>query len=199
MTTPLVPAYIWPTDSAAWDRALAGPPGIVVVTGADSGPGPVRSQALADRIAQCVARRWQPIGYVPVGYLGRPIGAVARDVERWREWYPQTAGIFFDEYPSADVDAVPMLAAAAARVGPRLVLNAGTSVGEALWRATWPSRAIVVTYEGPAAAYDPASVQTHARAAHLVHHAPAAPRWPRGLGWAWSTPDGADGNPWDAT
>ena len=66
--TPFVPAYIWPTDDAAWDRALAGPPGIVVVTGDNSGAGSVYSADLAARIQWCVARGWQPIGYVALGY-----------------------------------------------------------------------------------------------------------------------------------
>lgn len=203
--TPLVPAYIWPTDDAAWDRALAGPPGIVVVTGDNSGAGSVYSADLAARIRWCVARGWQPIGYVALSYGQRAAATITAEVRRWRTWYPQTVGTFFDEFPAADLELASMLTELVRRTGKVGVLNPGGPVPEGIWGATWPTgsnwpcRMITVTFEGPLAAYDPGRAQVHPRAAHLVYDAPVTPLWPVGLQWGTSTPDGADGNPWDAS
>jgi hypothetical protein len=37
------------------------------------------------------------IGYVPTGYMARSEADVRADVDRWKAWYPQVGGIFFDE------------------------------------------------------------------------------------------------------
>jgi hypothetical protein len=167
--TPLVPAYIWPTDDTAWETALAGPPGWVVVTGEESGPGPARSQLLADRIAWCRRKGWTPIGYVHLTFGNRPIGDVAGDIAAWRRWY-SVDGIFFDEMPTGvtfdpavdhDVEThgavvlAQMLTEAVRRNGGKGVLNAGTTVPAEFWSATtfagqWPPKVLIVTFEGAA-------------------------------------------------
>ena len=200
--TPLVPTYIWPTDDAAFQRALTGySPGIAIVTGDNSGPGTFRSVTLANRIHWLGDRSWGSIGYVPLNYMKRPLLDIAADVARWRAWYPTIEGIFFDECPTIVTGALEAARALESMVfndGHTCIFNAGTSV-DAEWFTTL-SRSIVVTFEGPASTYAGVSAQQHARAAHLVYG--ASGRIKINAGFGSSTTDGEDTdsprNPWDA-
>ena len=155
---------------------------------------------LQARITSLAQRGWAPIAYVRLGYLRRPLGEVSEDIVTWRRWFTGLRGVFFDECQhdgAALLGAIPMLASSVG--GGYCVLNPGRAVGDDVWRATWPSRSLVVTFEGTAGDYALLRPPAHPRAVHLVYQAPHAPIWPAGLGWSGSTPDGRDGNPWDAS
>ena len=199
---PLVPAYIWPTDDAAFKRALSGyAPGLAIVTGDNSGPGIAKSVDLAARISWLEERGWKAIGYVRLDYMRRSLIDVAADVARWRAWYPSVSGMFFDECPTLKLGALEAASALEALVcaqGTVSVFNAGAPV-DSEW-FTVLSKSTIVTFEGTAETYAHINAQRHARAAHLVYAASA----PVGItaGFGSSTTDGEQGDtpmsPWDA-
>ena len=199
---PLVPTYIWPTNDAAFQRALSGyAPGLAIVTGDNSGPGADRSSDLQHRIEWLGDRGWRSVGYVRLDYMKRSLLDIAADVTRWRDWYPSVSGIFFDECPTLKLGALEAAAALESLVcsaGTVCVFNPGAPV-DASWFSVL-SRSTIVTFEGSAEMYANVSAQRHARAAHLVYGATA----PVGItaGFGSSTTDGEAGdtpmNPWDA-
>jgi hypothetical protein len=197
---PLVPTYIWPTDDDAFRRALTGyTPGLAIVTGDNSGPGNVPSAGLAARIASLNAAGWAPIGYVRLDYMQRPLLDVAADVELWRTWYPNVAGIFFDECPTQPTGALQAAQALESLALDQLghcVFNAGTSV-DASWFAAL-ARSVIVTFEGTAATYATADAQGHDRAAHLVYAATQRVSVTSGFGATTTDGEPGDANPWDA-
>ena len=192
--TPLVPGYIWPTDDAAWARAMAGPPGIMIMTGNNSGPGDRWSEQLENRMALLVRAGWRCVAYVRLDYLRRAMSEVETDVRRWLQWYPQITGFFFDECPS-HTDILPTLQRLESISVGLSIFNTGVPVEVELYRRLPAS--IFVTFEGPLSNYKGRRM-VGKRCAHLVYAAATKPKWPRNLGYGFSTPDG-DSNPWDET
>ena len=199
---PLVPTYIWPTDDEAYKRAISGyMPGLAIVTGDNSGPGNSQSEDLAVRIQWLVDRSWQAVGYVRLDYMKRPILDIAADVVRWRSWYPDVAGFFFDECPNMKagaLEAASALEALAMQHGSFCVFNPGAPVDNEWFDVLL--RSTIVTFEGTAETYAHVNAQRHPRAAHLVY---AATR-PVGItaGYGSTTTDGeatdSPANPFDA-
>ncbi len=197
---PLVPAYIWPTDDDAFRRALTGyTPGLVIITGDNSGPGTAPSAGLAARIASLNAANWARIGYVRLNYLQRPLINISADVELWRTWYPNVTGIFFDECATQLTGALHAAQALESLVLAYLghcVFNAGTTV-DAGWFGALP-RSVIVTFEGTASTYATTDAQRHDRAAHLVYAATQKVAVSGGFGVTTTDGEPGDANPWDA-
>ncbi|HET6213378.1 MAG TPA: spherulation-specific family 4 protein [Micromonosporaceae bacterium] len=135
----LVPLYVHPsTDPGAWQpgawRAVAGAGGVTVVVNVSDGPG--RGPDPAYRAAtEVLARAGVPmLGYVDLGYAGRPLSDLLDDVAHWAD-YP-VRGVFLDQAPASPFSVGPAALAvrAARRLGlPEVVLNPGT-VPDRLYR-----------------------------------------------------------------
>jgi hypothetical protein len=205
----LIPLYVAPSD-ASWDRLAALSPRaagrITVVVNPENGPGSVRREDYARRIAQARARGVRVLGYVATGYGARPAADVLADVDAYRRWYAPD-GIFLDEgAPDAgrlahyrELAAALRAAALDVVLNPGLVPDAGyLEVADTL-----------VVFEGVPAEHDRDEVPDWireagpSRIAHLVHSAgdaaPAAARSTaveRGAGFVYVTDDGG-ANPWD--
>ena len=109
----LVPLYVYPENihqNPIYNRLIAlkrqyETVPIWVILNPASGPGTepdFNYQKAMDRLqgAGCVV-----LGYVATGYGKRPAAQVEADLDRWREFYPRTHGIFFDEMIYEDNDA----------------------------------------------------------------------------------------------
>jgi hypothetical protein len=97
----LIPLYTspghpsWATVKAA---KLAHPRvAVVAVVNPSSGPGNAASSAYTSGIADLTAAGVKVIGYVYTDYGRRAATTVQADIDRWRMFYPQVSGIFFDE------------------------------------------------------------------------------------------------------
>ena len=108
----LVPLYVYPSKEKlnTWrlieDAARAGRP-MKVIINPDNGPGKKVSSTYAANIAKLAAAgadthhsAMTMLGYVFTEYGKRPIDEVKADVRKWREFYPQVTGFFFDEAAS---------------------------------------------------------------------------------------------------
>jgi hypothetical protein len=101
VTGTLVPLYTYPTDSS-WkvvaDAKRAHPlvPIIAVINPA-SGPGSGVNSDYLSGIAALKTAGVSVLGYVSTSYTRRSEAAVEADIDSYRQWYPQTNGIFFDE------------------------------------------------------------------------------------------------------
>jgi hypothetical protein len=73
---------------------------VVAIANPASGPGRVCSPAYVAGIAELRGGGVEVIGYVATGYGRRRPRAVQAEVDRWRAFYPQVSGIFFDEQSS---------------------------------------------------------------------------------------------------
>jgi hypothetical protein len=97
----LVPLYSYPTDSS-WrvvadaKRTHPSVPVIAVINPA-SGPGFGLSIDYVNGIAALKAAGVSVLGYVSTSYTRRSETAVQADIDSYRQWYPDTTGIFFDE------------------------------------------------------------------------------------------------------
>jgi len=70
---------------------------VVAVVNPANGPSTAPSAAYAVGIANLQAAGIKVIGYVATGYTARGTAAVQADIDRWKAFYPQIQGIFFDE------------------------------------------------------------------------------------------------------
>ncbi|HVW00951.1 MAG TPA: spherulation-specific family 4 protein, partial [Planctomycetaceae bacterium] len=100
----LVPAYFYPAGEGlvAWKKLIASAEQtpVVAIVNPDSGPGK-RVDAVYHEIFQWAKpSKIKLIGYVTLSYAERPISAVKADIDSWLHFYPEVAGIFFDEQPS---------------------------------------------------------------------------------------------------
>src|SRR4051812_16848386 len=106
MTTgTIVPLYTSPGD-ASWTAIVAGKrlhPTVPVVAAVNpaNGPSTAPSAAYTTGIAALQAAGIKVIGYVATGYTARGTAAVEADIDRWKAFYPQIQGIFFDEQSNA--------------------------------------------------------------------------------------------------
>jgi hypothetical protein len=97
----IVPLYTNPSDPswtaiAAAKRAHPSVPVIAVINPSD-GPGAARNAAYTTGIADLTGAGITVIGYVATGYGSRAVATVEADIDRWKSFYPQVQGIFFDE------------------------------------------------------------------------------------------------------
>jgi hypothetical protein len=169
----LAPAYV-PPDAL---RALVSGrhvPRLLIVNPA-SGPGAEPRAGLRDAVIAAQAAGARVLGYVPTAWGARPGSEVEADAERYRAWYG-IDGVFLDE-AAADPASLPYYAALRRALRGRfLVLNPGAVPA----REYFDAADVVVTFEGPAAAYGdsqgPAWVRRIApgRVAHLIYDASRA-------------------------
>lgn len=110
VTGSIVPLYTYPTD-ASWPAILAAQVAhprvpVVAIVNPNSGPGSAPSTDYTNGIAALTAGGIRAIGYVHTSYGARATAAVRGEIDQWHAWYPQVAGIFFDEEsndPGGDV------------------------------------------------------------------------------------------------
>ncbi|GIH24434.1 hypothetical protein Aph01nite_27440 [Acrocarpospora phusangensis] len=174
----LVPAYFHPVaQEGAWRRLAARPPGTVVLN-VDSGPGTARDPDFVHVLKPLLAAGVEVLGYLDTAYGDRPIRELVVDARRYRSWYGVT-GVFLDQ-AAAGQDRLShyRVAAAALRESGRLVLNPGVYPDPGYAAVA----DLLVTFEGPWAAYRALAVPAWARppekSCHLVY---GVPGWARRL------------------
>jgi hypothetical protein len=97
----IVPLYAYPTN-ASWTQIVqarqANPsvPVIAIVNVSD-GPGSAVESTFASSIPKLTAAGIVVIGYVYTSYGTRQQALVKTDIDRWKSFYPQVTGVFFDE------------------------------------------------------------------------------------------------------
>jgi hypothetical protein len=200
----LIPAYVPPRELL---ELLHRPelPQLLVVNPAN-GPGERAQDAYRDAVRSAQRERVRVLGYVATGYGARAVADVERDVDRYAAWYG-VDGIFLDEVsPSEDRLAHYRALAEHARgdAARLVVLNPGTVPAPGYFGLA----DVVVTFEGPYAAYAPAlgrmprwlAKVDPERVAHLVYDAGTdealtAVRGARAAGYVYATP-GVQPNPW---
>jgi hypothetical protein len=203
--TTLIPAYVPPHALVELVRASTRPR--LLVINPSNGPGAEATPGY--RAAVRTARRAgaRVLGYVHTTYGARPAADVAADIDRYRSWYG-VDGIFLDE-ASPDVAHVGYYAALARDVragGARRVVVLNPGVVPA--REYFDLADVIVTFEGPYAAYGPAMDATPdwvrdqppGRVAHLVYDASrqqamAAVSHPQQAGYLYAT-SGSMPDPW---
>jgi len=100
----IIPLYTYPTDGT-WDAVIQAKKShpsvpILAAINPDSGPGSAKSADYATGITNLEAAGVTVIGYVPTGYGTQSYSSVANvesEVDDYVSWYPNLAGIFFDE------------------------------------------------------------------------------------------------------
>jgi hypothetical protein len=166
----LVPAYLRP--DAVLSLVASSPVPLVLVINPGSGPGSAAEPAYRQAIAAAQAAGSRVLGYVPTTWGARPAAEVEADVDRYREWYG-VDGVFFDEAASneAHLGYYHALAHGARAAGAGFVaLNPGLVPA----RGYFDIADVVVTFEGPIAAYGARRASADAepeRSAHLVYGA----------------------------
>jgi hypothetical protein len=203
--TTLIPAYVPPHALVELVRASARPR--LLVINPSNGPGgePTLAYRAAVRTAQRAGAR--VLGYVHTTYGARPAADVVADIDRYTSWYG-VDGVFLDEV-SSDGARVGYYAALARHIraaGARrlVVLNPGVVPA----REYFDLADVIVTFEGPYAAYGAAMDATPdwvrdqppGRVAHLVYDASrqqamAAVSHPQQAGYLYAT-SGSLPDPW---
>lgn len=175
----VVPAYFHPAVAPDDWAALAAPsaPVRLVVLNIASGPGDRPDPAFARVLAPLHRGGVAVAGYVDTDYGRRPACLVGADVARYRRWYPQVQGVFFDRVASAHdgVAHYAELARAARATGmTTVVFHHGVHPVPA-----YAAHAdLLGTFEGPWRAYRGLTVPEWARCGsserflHLVHTVP---------------------------
>jgi Spherulation-specific family 4 len=200
----MIPAYVPP---AAITQLVDGAqhPRLLIVNPA-SGPGAEPRSGYRDAISAARKHGTRVLGYVPTGYGMREAAAVMTDIDRYKSWYGVN-GIFLDE-AAHDTAHLPYYQALSRHVraghGGLVALNPGIVPA----RGYFGLADVVVTFEGPAAAYAEAVRSTPDwvrrlplnRTAHLVYAASrgqalAAAKAPPAAGWLYLT-SGTPPDPW---
>ena len=109
----LVPLYAYPADihtNAVYNRLIGlkrryETVPVWVILNPASGPGEAADGNYVKAIDRLAGAGCVVLGYVSTSYGKRPAGDVEADVELWRELYPRTHGIFFDEMAYEDTAA----------------------------------------------------------------------------------------------
>ena len=203
--TTLIPAYVPPHALVELVRASTRPR--LLVINPSNGPGgePTPAYRAAVRTAQRAGAR--VLGYVHTTYGARPAADVVADIDRYTSWYG-VDGVFLDE-ASSDAARVGYYAALARHVRTGgahrvVVLNPGVVPA----REYFDLADVIVTFEGPYAAYGAAMDATPdwvrdqppGRVAHLVYDASrqqamAAVSHPQQAGYLYAT-SGSLPDPW---
>ncbi|GIX04742.1 MAG: hypothetical protein KatS3mg114_0611 [Planctomycetaceae bacterium] len=222
----LLPLYVYPDEQgqrvyrtvAAAKQAYPRVPMWVIVNPAD-GPGRAVDEQYQAAINRLRAAGCVLLGYVATGYRQRPRHAVQADIQRWRTFYPQVQGVFFDELEVSDTDEAELHQAELSRYAQALgywplVGNPGTIAPQRFFdrdwldviviheEASWPD---VALWEKMAKAGIPrfqraALIHSDQRPQSLAH---IAPQCLNHLGWIYVTDDRLQdgtsaGNPWDS-
>jgi hypothetical protein len=200
----LIPAYLVPS---AIVEAVAGSarPRLIVVN-PESGPGATAHPKYRDAVRTAQRAGARVLGYVPTAYATRAIADVVADIDRYTAWY-RVDGIFLDE-ASRDAPHLAYYAALSRHIraaGRRLVV---VNPGVVPARGYFDVADVVVTFEGPYAAYDAAVArmpdwareQPPARSGLLIYGASstqalAAVRKLDGAGYLYVT-SGSPPDPW---
>lgn len=100
-TATVVPLYSFPT-SPAWTQLIAAKAAhpsvpVLAVVNPSNGPGSGISAIYATGIKRLTTAGIKVIGYVWTSYAERPLAQVKADIDRWRVYYPEVTGMFFDE------------------------------------------------------------------------------------------------------
>ena len=203
--TTLIPAYVPPHALVELVRASSRPRLLVINPSNGPGAEPAPGYRSAVRTAQRAGAR--VLGYVHTTYGARPAADVVADIERYASWYG-VDGIFLDE-AAHDVARVGYYATLARHVragGARrlVVLNPGVVPA----RQYFALADVIVTFEGPYAAYGAAMDATPdwvrdqppGRVAHLVYDASrqqalATVSHPQQAGYVYAT-SGSMPDPW---
>jgi hypothetical protein len=96
----MVPLYTYP--GGTWDAVISTKNAhpdlpIAAIVNPASGPGSSKDSNYASGIAELKDAGVMVLGYVSTAYTGRDLNAVKSDMDKWRSWYPDVQGIFFDE------------------------------------------------------------------------------------------------------
>jgi spherulation-specific family 4 protein len=202
--TTLIPAYVPPHALVELARASARPR--LVVINPANGPGGEASPAYRSAVRTAKHAGARVLGYVHTSYGERPAADVVADIERYASWYG-VDGIFLDE-ASQHVDRLGYYAALARRIragaGRLVVVNPGVVPAPEYFDLA----DVVVTFEGPYAAYGAAmkampgwvAEQPPERVGHLVYDASrqqamATVRHPQKAGYVYVT-SGSMPDPW---
>ena len=204
----MIPAYVYPGDSAEWAAVLASAPDVLIANPA-SGPGSSKDPAWAEIIRRAQTLGIRTIGYVATTHGAKPAEAVLTEVREWRAWYPEVAGIFFDEAPVGPLSYLRRLhgeARGADRTGLSFFNPGSMPAGLRLAMLVLPG-SVWCTYEGDAATYltiRPRALWLASRQCHIVYDcaAGATDMRVRGVqdmsrvGWGFRTADTLP-NPFD--
>ena len=203
--TTLIPAYVPPHALVELVRASSRPRLLVINPANGPGAEAVPAYRAAVRTAQRAGAR--VLGYVHTTYGARPAADVMADIDRYTSWY-RVDGIFLDE-ASHDAGLLGYYAALGRHVragGARrvVVLNPGAVPA----REYFDLADVIVTFEGPYAAYGAAMDampewvrdQPPGRVAHLVYDASrqqamAIVAHPHKAGYVYAT-SGSMPDPW---
>lgn len=171
----LIPAYLRPD---AMERMARQPVhGRVVIFNPSSGPHSEPEPAYERAVAALQRSGTRVLGYVHTAYGSRDPVAVETDIARYQSWYG-VDGVFLDEVADADAQLgyYRALSQYVRANGEQLVvLNPGTVPA----RGFFDIADIVVTFEGPYSAYEPALAGmpdwlrrlAPSRSAHLIYGA----------------------------
>lgn len=203
--TTLIPAYVPPHALVELVRASSRPRLLVINPASGPGAEPSAGYREAVRTAQRAGAR--VLGYVHTTYGARPAVDVMADIDRYMSWYG-VDGVFLDE-AAHDVARVGYYAALARHVragGARRVVVLNPGVVPA--RQYFALADVIVTFEGPYAAYGAAMDATPdwvrdqppGRVAHLVYDASrqealATVSHPQQAGYVYAT-SGSMPDPW---
>lgn len=97
-TYPIMAGGLAPTWKAVIDAKTAHPTvPVIAVVNPSSGPGTKLIAAYVTGIAALKRAGIVVLGYVPTTYGARASISVQADIDKYRAWYPECGGIFFDE------------------------------------------------------------------------------------------------------
>jgi hypothetical protein len=203
--TTLIPAYVPPHALVELVRASSRPR--LLVINPSNGPGAEAAPGYRSAVRTAQQAGARVLGYVHTTYGARPAADVMADIDRYTSWYG-VDGIFLDE-AAHDVARVGYYAGLARQVragGARrlVVLNPGVVPA----RQYFALADVIVTFEGPYAAYGAAMDATPdwvrdqppGRVAHLVYDASrqqalATVSHPQQAGYVYAT-SGSMPDPW---
>ena len=106
----LVPAYFDPIGSGLndWNKLIHAAQRIAVIAVANpnNGPGQEPDETYRETIRRATLAGIRVTGYVATNYGNRPAAQIYGEIDRWTSFYPEIAGIFFDEQTAND-DGIP--------------------------------------------------------------------------------------------
>ena len=100
-TGTIVPLYTSPSHPS-WTAVIAAKTAhptvpVIAVVNPANGPGSAVNARVQAGIGRLVIAGIKVVGYVATGYTRVPEATVRTEIDRWKAWYPQLGGIFFDE------------------------------------------------------------------------------------------------------